>query len=407
MEERVVETVYDPLQYFLSDSKWDWRPLNDQIASDCNNLLGGYEDSALYIDETGLPKKGKKSVGVARQWCGQKGKIDNCQVAVFATLGRGRFSTPIDCRLFLPKEWVKSRKRCIKAKIPEDQIVFKTKHEQALEMVFGARGNGIRFKWVGFDSFYGDNPEFLRKLADNGEVFMGDIHRDHRIYFEDPKPIIPPPQSNRGKKPTRLKAQSRAIRVDRWIDKQAPGAWKRVEVRGTTKGKLRVDILHREVWVWDGKERQARKWHLVVRREINSEAKRKFSLSNAPSDTSTKRLAFMQAQRYWVERPFQDAKNQCGMGDYQARGWLAWHHHMSMVMLAMLFMLEQRLQNKTDIPLLTCGDVTTLLKSVLPRRDISEDEILRQLGIRHRKRQGSIDFAYGNQQKYDALTHDE
>ena len=403
----MVETVYDPLQYFLSDSKWDWRPLNDQIARDCDNLLGGHEDSGLYIDETGIPKKGKKSVGVSRQWCGQLGKVDNCQVAVFATLGRGRFSAPIDCRLFLPEEWVKSRKRCIKAKIPEDQIVFKTKHEQALEMVFRARKNGVRFKWVGFDSFYGDNPLFLRQLADNGEVFMGDIHKDHRIYFENPKPLVPPPQSNRGKKPTKLRAQTRAIRVDRWIDKQSPGAWKRIEVRDSTKGKLRVDILHREVWVWDGKERQARKWHLVVRREIDSEAKRKYSLSNAPSDTSTKRLAFMQAQRYWVERPFQDAKNQCGMGEYQARGWLAWHHHMSMVMLAMLFMLEQRLQNQTDIPLLSCGDVTTLLKSVLPRRDISENEILRQLGIRHRKRQDSIDFAYGKQQKYEVLTKEE
>ena len=86
MEERVAETVYDPLQYFLSDSQWDWRPLNNQIARDGDRLLGGHNDSALIIDETGLPKKGKKSVGVARQWCGQLGKVDNCQVGVFATL---------------------------------------------------------------------------------------------------------------------------------------------------------------------------------------------------------------------------------------------------------------------------------------------------------------------------------
>jgi SRSO17 transposase len=119
-------------------------------------------------------------------------------------------------------------------------------------------------------------------------------------------------------------------------------AGKRVEIRESIKGKLLVDIRHREVWVWDGKESIARKWHLGVRREINSPEKIKYSLSNAPSNTHTKRLAFMQAQRYWVERPFQDAKNQCGMGEFQARGWVAWQHHMSMVMLAMLFMLEQR-----------------------------------------------------------------
>jgi len=107
----------------------------------------------------------------------------------------------------------------------------------------------------------------------------------------------------------------------------------------------------------------------------------------------------MQAQRYWVERPFQDAKNQCGMGQYQARGWFAWHHHMSMVQLAMLFMLEQRLQHQPDVPLLSCPDIATLLKSVLPRKDITEDEVLRQLEVRHRKRRASIDAAYRKQQK--------
>ena len=132
----------------------------------------------------------------------------------------------------------------------------------------------------------------------------------------------------------------------------------------------------------------------MVRREIESPEGIKYSLCNATLDTPTERLAFMPAQRYWVERPFQDAKNQCGMEQYQARGWFAWHHHMSMVQLAMLFMLEQRLQHQPDIPLLSCPDVATLLKSVLPRKDITKDEVLRQLEVRHRKRQASIDAAY-------------
>ena len=118
IEERVPETKYDPLQYFLSDADWDWLPINDQIAADADKLLGGHRDSALYIDETGIPKKGKMSVGVSRQWCGQLGKIDNCQVAVFATLGYGRFSTPIDTRLYLPESWTDDKERCEKAKIP-------------------------------------------------------------------------------------------------------------------------------------------------------------------------------------------------------------------------------------------------------------------------------------------------
>lgn len=404
MEERVPETEYDPLQYFLSDSDWACEPLNDQVAKDCDRLLGGDKDSALYIDETGLPKKGKMSVGVARQWCGQLGKVDNCQVAVFATLGKGNFSCPLDYRLYLPKDWVKDKKRCKKAKIPADRMVFKTKHEQALEMIFHARKNGIRFNWVGFDGFYGDNPDFLRKLADNGEQFVGDIHENHRIYYEDPRPVVPPPKSNKGNKPSKLQAQSRSMRVDTWIKKQCVGSWKRVAIRDSTKGRIFVDIWHRMIWLWDGKETEARKWHLIVRREVNSPEKIKYSLSNAPHDTPTERLAFMQAQRYWVERPFQDAKNQCGMGEYQARGWTAWHHHMSMVMLAMLFMLEQRMNYQVDIPLLSCADVTGFLKYILPKRDITEDEMLRQLEVRHKKRQASIDAAYKKQLDIGVLT---
>lgn len=403
MEEKVPGAKYDPLQYFLSDSNWDWCPVNDQVAKDADKLLGGRKDSALLIDECGIPKKGKMSVGVSRQWCGQLGKNDNCQVAVFATLGYGRFSTPIDYRLYLPKSWTDDEERCLRAKVPADKIVFQTKHEQALDMVFHARKNGVRFNWVGCDGFYGKNSKFLRVLDDNDETFMADVHKNQKIYIENPNPLVPEAKSNKGKCPSKLKAQEQDIRVDKWVKQQPDNAWKRTKVRKTTKGHLIVDILHREVWLWDGEEAEARKWHLVVRREINSPEEIKYSLSNAPGNTSTRRLAYMQAQRYWVERPFQDAKNECGMGDYQARGWLAWHHHMTMVMMAMLFMVEQRLHHQVGVPLLSCTDITTLLKSILPRRDVGEDEIIRQLRERHRKRQASIDFAYDKQQNSDLL----
>ena len=393
IEERIPETSYDPLQYFLSDADWDWYPIHDQIAADADSLLGGHGDSALYIDETGIPKKGKMSVGVSRQWCGQLGKTDNCQVAVFATLGCGRFSTPIDTRLYLPESWTDDKKRCLKAKVPIDEIIFKTKHEQALEMIFHARKSGIRFNWVGFDGFYGSNPEFLRVLSDSNETFMADVHKNQHVYLEDPQPIVPKAISKRGRKPTKLKAQTASIRVDKLVEEQPGDAWKRIKVRETTKGKLIVDILHKTVWLWDEKEKNARRWHLIVRREVDSPNEIKYSVSNAAPETSMKRLAFMQAQRYWVERPFQDAKNECGMGEYQARGWLSWYHHMTMVMMAMLFMIEQRLHHQPEIPLLSCADITTLLKSILPRRDVSEGEILRQLDIRHEKRQASIDYA--------------
>lgn len=394
MEEKIPGAQYDPLQYFLSDADWDWKPVTEKVAQDVDKLLGGFDDSALYIDETGIPKKGKMSVGVSRQWCGQLGKTDNCQVAVFATLGHGRFSTPIDCRLYLPREWTDDQARCLKAKIPNAEILFKSKPVHAVEMVARARGNGVRFNWVGCDGLYGSNPAFLRALDESAEIFVADVHSDQRIYLEDPDPIIPEAQSKKGRKPCRLKAQTTAIRVDKWVEQQPDEQWQRVAIRESTKGKLFVDILHRQVWLWDGEEATAKLWHLIVRRELNSPAKKKYSLSNASSDISSEKLAYMQAQRYWVERPFQDGKNECGLGDYQARGWLAWHHHMTLVMMAMLFMLEQRITNKTDIPLLSCADIAVILKATLPRRDVTEAEMLGQLEKRHRKRQASIDSAY-------------
>jgi SRSO17 transposase len=282
MEEKVPDTEYDPLQYFLSDSDWQCGPVNDQIGQDADKLLGGHDDSAVYIDETGMPKKGKMSVGVSRQWCGQLGKTDNCQVGVFATLGRDRFSTPIDCRLYLPRDWTDNKSRCQKAKVPDEHMQFRTKHELALDMVFHAREKGIRFNWVGCDGFYGDNPEFLRGLADNGEIFMADVHKDQRIYLEDPHPIISKAESCKERKP---KAQTEAIRVDKWSESQPDEAWERIKVRETTKGTLFVDILHKQVWLWDGKESKARKWHLVVRREVYSPEEKKYSLSNASDNT--------------------------------------------------------------------------------------------------------------------------
>ncbi len=168
-------------------------------------------------------------------------------------------------------------------------------------------------------------------------------------------------------------------------------------MRNSTKGKLQVEVLHRRVWLWDKKEAQARHWHLIVRREVHARDEIKYGLSNTPAETSVHRLAQMQGQRYWIERSFQDGKSQAGLDHYQVRGWTAWHHHMALVMMAMLFMLQERIQQHDEHPLLSCADIETLLAHFLPRRDVGEEEVIRQLEVRHQKRQASIDSAYAKQ----------
>jgi len=402
MEEVVVDADEQQLQYMLTESKWDHRAVLDQVAQDADALLGGTPESCLLIDESSFAKKGKHSVGVARQWCGRLGKVDNCQVGVFAALGCGDRATLIDSRLYLPKEWTDNPVRCQRAGIPEDQRAFRSKAELALAMVAHQRAQGIRFAWVGADAGYGKEPAFLRGLDAQGETFLVDVHKDQRIYLGDPDPQIPEAlPSGRGRKPQRRQAQQPAQRVDAWAKAQPESSWQRVTLRDSTRGPLQVDVLHRRVWLWDGKERHAQHWHLIVRRETESPETLKYSLSNAPTDTPVRMLAAQQGQRFWIERSLQDAKSEAGLADYQAREWSAWHHHMALVCMALLFMLEERERNQDALPLLSCSDIEELLKTFLPSRNLDPDEVIRQMEKRHRKRQQAIDVQRRKRMRFD------
>lgn len=397
MEEAVVEADDQRLQHMLTESDWDHRAVLDQVALEADQWLGGSSDSCLLIDESGFAKKGKHSVGVARQWCGRQGKVDNCQVGVFAALGKGHLSTLIDERLYLPKEWSSNSVRCHGAGIPKAERYYRSKTELALEMVRHQKALGLRYAWIGADGGYGKEPAFLRSLAAMGEVFVVDVHKDQLIYLEDPRPIVPEATTAKGRPRSRRQAQTARIRVDQWTKEQLDIDWQCVTLRDSSKGKLRVEILHRRVWLWDGKEAQAHQWHLLVRREIGSPETIHYTLSNAPAETPAHRLAQMQAQRFWIERSLQDGKSESGLADYQARKWRSWHHHMALVMMAMLFMLEERILQKDDHPLLSCSDIESLLRAFLPRRDIEREEILQQMEKRHRRRQAAIDAQYRKQ----------
>jgi len=174
MQEIVPQSDEQSLQHFISNSPWNDGDVQDQIALEADELLGGHEDSSLMIDESGFQKKGKKSVGVARQWNGRQGKVDNCQVGVFAALVSGDKVQPVDKRLYLPKEWTNDTKRCREAGIPPDKIVFKTKPALALEMVAEARKRGMRFKWVGAD---GSAGTFLpSSITRDSTLYLSNYH---------------------------------------------------------------------------------------------------------------------------------------------------------------------------------------------------------------------------------------
>jgi SRSO17 transposase len=317
---------------------------------------------------------------------------------VFAVLTDGARHVPFDMRLYLPQRWIDDPGRCDMAEIPTQARQMRSKSQLALEVVRAARARGMRFEWVGVDGGYGKEPAFLRALDDAGEVFVADVHCDQRVWTEPPGLHVPAPKA-KGRTPSGQRASVNGVRVDKLVEGFGAGDWTRCILRDSTRGPLRVDVAHRRVWVWDGAEATARHWHLVVRREVGAPKKIKYSLSNAPADTSLERLAQMQGERYWVERAFEDGKGECGLADYQALGWRAWHHHVTMVMLAMLFIAEQRVAHQPGLALLTPRDIVEMLKETLPRKPQGKEALVDRINHRHSRRRGAIESRFRAQRK--------
>jgi SRSO17 transposase len=381
----VNEVDHQAMQHMLTEGCVDWGGFGEQIARETDALLGGPE-SVLIFDESAFAKKGKASAGVARQWNGRLGKVDNCQVGVFASLCQGEMASLIDARLYLPEHWADDPERCNKVVIPKEAQCYQSKSTLALAMLKVALQRGIRFGYVGIDGGYGKEPAFLRNIDNLGCTFVADIHCDQTIYLQEPVPEIPA-WRGRGRHPKRLKAQCESVRVDQWAAAQPAGAWRRLTLREGEKGALTAEYLHAPVWVWNGIEQQAHCWHLLVRREVGASEISHYCFSNAPLKTSLKKLARVQAQRFFIEHSFREAKNECGMADYQVRRWDAWHHHMALVMLATLFLLKQKIQGRKQWPILSFNDLVTALAHLLPRRQLTAEDLAAIIDKRHRLRQ--------------------
>src|SRR5271157_2638570 len=386
-------------QHFISCSPWDHQPVVAQIGRDADRLLGDKPSSSLIIDESSFAKQGDRSVGVARQWSGRLGKVDNCQVAVFGVLTDETRHTLVEMRLYLPKRWIDDPARCARAGVAETARKLTSKSEHALDIVRQARARGMRFEWVGVDAGYGKEPAFLRALDDMNEVFVADVHRTRRMWTEQPRLAVPPSQPGRGRPARKRQASGQPVTVESLVKGFGQADWMRCVLRDSTRGALRVDLAHRRVWVWDGEEDTPRCWHLIVRREVKSEKTIKYTLCNAAADTPVLRLGQMQGQRYWVERTFEDAKGECGLADYQALGWRAWHHHVTMVMLAMLFIAEQRVAHQPGLALLTPRDIVEILQETLPSKPEGKDALVARINQRHERRRSAIASRFRTQRR--------
>lgn len=327
-------------QVFLGQSAWADEPLRAELVRWVDQELGSAE-GALIVDESGLPKCGTKSVGVARQYCGATGKIDNCQMGVYLAYASAAGHTLLDERLYLPEEWATDAARRAAAGVPAG-VVFRTKPELGLELIRTV-GPQVRHGWVTFDEGYGKDPAFLSGLEELNERYIGEVPKSCRGWLQRPEVQEPPAgRSGRARRKARVApGQPKPQTVGDIAAALPASAWKRLGFREGTQGTQqahfaavrfvmeRADLPGPELW-------------LVIERSCDQAPYIKYYLSNAAPDCPLLAMAQAGHNRWPVEDCFLRGKQEVGLDDYEVRGWRGWHHHMTLAMLALWFLVLQK-----------------------------------------------------------------
>ena len=325
------------LQTFIGTAPWDHRPLLEELAFQVGRELGE-PDGVLVFDPSAFAKKGKHSVGVARQWCGRLGKKENCQVGVFLGYVSRKERTLVDMRLYLPEEWTKDRRRCKAAGVPRQEMRLRTRHQLALEML-QSKGHLLPHAWIAGDDEMGRPAWFRRELADRGERYLLAVPSNTTIRdLEAPTPVY----GGHGRRP---KVPFEQVR--RWCESLPASAWTRLEVRDGEKGPLEVEIVKRRV-IAKIDRKIGPEETLVVIRSLDDERKVKvdYYLSNAPAETPRTEFARVANAEHRIEECIKRAKSEAGMAQYQARNWLGWHHHVTLCLMATWFLVRETQRGK-------------------------------------------------------------
>lgn len=389
MTERIPESNYQQLQHFISHSEWDGKAVMMEVAKNTNRSLESLKgEKGLLLDESGNEKAGNKSVGVARQYIGNVGKVCNSQVGVYAGVSRADKIGLVGARLYLPKEWTLDKKRCTRAGVPPSEQKYRSKPELALEIIEELEA-AVTYHWVGGDTIYGNSPELRKALHRRGAAFVLDVGEQLQVCLAEPQPYVPK-SSGKGRKPSRPVIAEKAVGLKDLIGQISSEQWKTIEYRVGTKGRLVREAVLKRVWVWKKGTAEIEELELLISRKLD-ETEVKYSLCHEPpGKLSVEKALYRQMQRYWIERAFQEIKEQIGLAQYQVRGWQAWQHHIALTMMALHFILETQIENAENLPLMSCGDVKLMLGNILKNK-LDEPKILMQtIHQRHRVRQIDI-----------------
>jgi SRSO17 transposase len=323
-EEAGLPTPY-AMQYLLNRAVWESDEVRDQLQAYVREMLADAE-GMLVIDETGFLKKGKKSVGVQRQYSGTAGRIENCQIGVFVTYASQAGHTLVDRELYLPKSWTQDPERCRVADVPEE-VVFATKPELAARMLWRTLDAGLCAKWVTGDTVYGSHRPLRAGLEARQQAYALAVSCQEQV-----------------------DVQGERKRVDDIADGLEPDQWQRLSAGDGSKGPrefdwARVELASPEQDGWQ-------RW-LVVRRSLLSGEKPAdlaYVLVFAPTGTTLAEMAQAIGTRWTVEQCFEEGKGEVGLDHYEVRSWQGWYRHITLCMLAHAFLVVLRTQSQTQMP---------------------------------------------------------
>jgi SRSO17 transposase len=333
---------HDQLQHFIASPAWDDAPLRRVLVEKADALVGG-RDAVLVVDDTACPKKGKRSVGVARQYCGALGKQANCQVLVSLTLAQGEVPVPLGLRLFLPDEWANDPDRCAGAGVPEEHRRTLAKTDLALAEIDRVLAVGVRFGRVLADAGYGMSAAFRQGLSARHLTWAVGILKTQNVYPPTVELLWPAARTGR---PRRHPVPSEApVAAETML---ASADWRRISWRHGTKGPLAAEFAALRVRPAEGAQLR-HGWHLPgdevwLVGEHRASGERKYYLANLPAGTPLHELAATIKARWVCEQAHQQLKEELGLDHFEGRSWTGLHRHALMSMIAFAFLQHLRLE---------------------------------------------------------------
>ena len=381
------------MQSFITHGKWlAGRAMRKVQAAFAKELVPSCRRWSIglvgVLDESGFEKSGTESVGVAWQYCGRLGKVDNCQVGVYLVGVTPDGTCPLDQQLFLPKVWIKDKARRRKTQVPEE-ITYQSKPEIAAEMIRRTREAGhVKLDWITGDALYGDSGPLRAALEAAGQRYVLAVRRNLTVWFVDPGNRTTVTLGTKGRKKHGTWRHPNCRLLDE-LGKEIPAdAWQAMQLREGSKGPLVYEFARMRVWI-PKEGLPAQPGWAVFRRSLDRPGEVTYYLSNADEETTLEELALVVSTRWRVEEYFEDAKKHLGMADYETRAWTSWHHHMALVGLAHFIVTLTRRDVKDDVPDFTLDMAVRVLQSAFARDRCTEDDAISIIEYHLRRNQAA------------------